>query len=172
MDRHGERTCQLDRLRARQPLGERAQQFLAGECGADTKEEVLADIARLDLWPTTYVSERMEELPLHWHDVDNCGYVLEGSSYFLDEHGHRVELGPGDKLVLPAGAIHAEGRVTERMIYIVGISKAGNLFDALLPCENPRPAQCSDDPLSPTVRRRHAHRRRSRHTSARSIVTA
>ena len=43
-----------------------------------TKEEVLEDLKRLDLWPTTYVSERMEELPLHWHDVDNCGYVLDG----------------------------------------------------------------------------------------------
>ena len=30
-----------------------------------TKSEVLADIAALDLWPTTYVSERMGELPLH-----------------------------------------------------------------------------------------------------------
>ncbi len=102
-----------------------------------TKEEVLADIARLDLWPTTYVSERMEELPLHWHDVDNCGYVLEGSSYVLDEHGNRLELGPGDKLILPAGAVHAEGRVAERMVYIVGISKPENLLDALLPLREP-----------------------------------
>ena len=52
-----------------------------------SKEEVLDDIKRLDLWPTTYVSERMEELPLHWHDIDNCGYVLEGKSYVLDENG-------------------------------------------------------------------------------------
>ena len=102
-----------------------------------TKEEVLADIARLDLWPTTYVSERMEELPLHWHDVDNCGYVLEGSSYVLNENGERVELGPGDKLVLPAGAVHAEGEVTEKMVYIVGISRPENLYDALLPLREP-----------------------------------
>jgi quercetin dioxygenase-like cupin family protein len=79
----------------------------------------------------------MEELPLHWHDVDNCGYVLEGSSYVLDEHGNRLELGPGDKLILPAGAIHAEGRVAERMVYIVGISKPENLLDALLPLREP-----------------------------------
>ena len=96
-----------------------------------TKEEVLADIARQDLWPTTYVSNRMDELPLHWHDVDNCGYVLEGSSYVLNEHGERVPLGPGDKLVIPAGALHAEGEVTERMVYIVGIPVAENLFDTL-----------------------------------------
>jgi quercetin dioxygenase-like cupin family protein len=73
----------------------------------------------------------MDELPLHWHDFDNCGYVLEGSSYILDERGTRIPLGPGDKLVIPAGAVHAEGAVTERMVYIVGIPMAENLFDAL-----------------------------------------
>ena len=102
-----------------------------------TKEEVLDDIKILDLWPTVYVSERMEELPLHWHDVDNCGYVMEGKSYVLNEKGERVELGAGDKLILPAGAVHAEGEVTERMVYIVGISKPENLFDALLPLLEP-----------------------------------
>jgi quercetin dioxygenase-like cupin family protein len=96
-----------------------------------SKSEVLEDINKLDLWPTTYVSERMDELPLHWHDIDNCGYVLQGKSYVLDENGQRVALGPGDKLVIPAGAIHAEGEVTERMVYIVGIPEAANLFDKL-----------------------------------------
>ena len=73
----------------------------------------------------------MQELPLHWHDVDNCGYVLEGSSYVLNEQGERFPLGPGDKLVIPAGAIHAEGEVTERMVYIVGISEPANLLERL-----------------------------------------
>ena len=73
-----------------------------------SKSEVFADLDKLDLWPTTYVSDRMQELPLHWHDVDNCGYVLEGSSYVLNEHGERIPLGPGDKLIIPAGALHAE----------------------------------------------------------------
>ena len=73
----------------------------------------------------------MEELPIHWHDVDNCGYVLSGSIYVLDEKGDRISLGPGDKLVIPAGAIHAEGEVTERMVYIVGLPVAANLFDKL-----------------------------------------
>lgn len=100
-----------------------------------TKDEVLDDIKRNDLWPTTYVSDRMDELPVHWHDIDNHGYVLEGSSYVLNEHGDRVELGPGDKLIIPAGALHAEGEVTDRMVYIVGIPVAANLFEklALLP---------------------------------------
>lgn len=96
-----------------------------------TKAEVLADIAAQDLWPTTYVSERMQELPLHWHDVDNCGYVLEGKSYVLGEQGQRIPLGPGDKLIIPAGALHAEGEVTERMVYIVGIPEPANLLERL-----------------------------------------
>ncbi|MFT4656541.1 MAG: putative cupin superfamily protein [Ilumatobacter sp.] len=102
-----------------------------------TKEEAMADLTRLGLWPTTYVSERMDELPLHWHDVDNCGYVIEGSSYVLDAKGKRIELEAGDKLVLPAGAVHAEGEVLERMVYIVGISVDENLMDALLPLRDP-----------------------------------
>jgi quercetin dioxygenase-like cupin family protein len=96
-----------------------------------SRDEVLDDLKAHGLWPTTYVSDRMEELPLHWHDIDNCGYVLEGSSYVLDEHGERIPLGPGDKLVIPAGAIHAEGEVLERIVYIVGIPEAANLFDKL-----------------------------------------
>jgi uncharacterized cupin superfamily protein len=102
-----------------------------------TKAEALADLSSLDLWPTTYVSERGAELPLHWHEVDNCGYVIEGSSYVLDADGNRIELGPGDKLVIPAGALHAEGTVTEKMVYIVGISRPQNLMDALLPLRSP-----------------------------------
>ena len=96
-----------------------------------SKDEVLDDIKKLDFWPTTSVSDRMDELPLHWHDIDNCGYVLEGSSYVVNEDGERVPLGPGDKLVIPAGALHAEGEVTERMVYIVGIPEAANLFEKL-----------------------------------------
>ena len=96
-----------------------------------TKEQVLDDIKEQDLWPTTYVSDRAQELPLHWHDIDNCGYVLAGKSYVLDEQGQKVPLGPGDKLIIPAGALHAEGQVSERMVYIVGIPEPANLFEKL-----------------------------------------
>ena len=102
-----------------------------------TRAEAMEDLISQDLWPTTYVSERSDELPLHWHDVDNCGYVIEGSSYVLNEYGEELRLEPGDKLVLPAGAVHAEGKVTERMVWIVGVSKAANLLDALLPLREP-----------------------------------
>ena len=96
-----------------------------------TKDEVLDDIKKLDLWPSVYVSDRMDELPPHWHDLDNCGYVMQGSSYVIDEKGERIPLNPGDKLHIPAGAIHAEGKVEEQMIYIVGLSEPGNLLEKL-----------------------------------------
>ena len=97
-----------------------------------TKDEVLDDIKKLDLWPTVYVSERMEELPPHWHDLDNCGYVMEGSSYVLNEKGERVQLSAGDKLQIPAGSIHAAGKAEKRMAYIVAFPVAGNLVDTII----------------------------------------
>ncbi|MEM7093631.1 MAG: cupin domain-containing protein [Actinomycetota bacterium] len=99
--------------------------------------EVMADIAELGFWPTTYVSDRSDEVPLHWHGADVCGYVLEGSSYILDADGVRHELRPGTKLVIPAGAVHAEGAVTERMVYVVATEPAENLMDVLLPLNAP-----------------------------------
>ena len=94
-------------------------------------------MAAQDLWPNTYVSDRVEQLPLHWHDVDNCGYVIEGEGYVLDGEGERLDLEAGDKLVLPAGAVHAEGQMSGRMVWIVGISKPASLMDALLPLRDP-----------------------------------
>jgi uncharacterized cupin superfamily protein len=102
-----------------------------------TKADVLEDLKSLGFWPTTYVSERMQELPLHWHDFDDVGYVLEGHTYLLNERGERIEMGPGDKLILPRGAIHAEGEVTEKTVWIVGIPMAANLLDAFAELRDP-----------------------------------
>ena len=107
-----------------------------------THADVMADIAELGFWPTTYVSERSDAVELHWHDDDVTGYVLEGSSYILDAEGVRHELVPGTKLVIPAGAVHAEGEVTDRMVYIVATDRAENLIDVLLPLHDP-----ADSPL-------------------------
>ena len=96
-----------------------------------TKAEVLDQLRDLDFWPTTYVSDRMDALTLHWHPFDNVGFVLEGRTSVLDADGQRIPLGPGDKLVIPAGAVHAEGEVTERTVYIVGIPMAANLLEVL-----------------------------------------
>jgi quercetin dioxygenase-like cupin family protein len=102
-----------------------------------TLAEVLDDVKSLGFWPTTYVSERMQELPLHWHDFDDVGYVLEGRTYLLNEHSERIEIGPGDKLILPRGAIHAEGEVLERTVWIVGIPMAANLLDVFSDLKDP-----------------------------------
>lgn len=108
------------------------------------KSEVYDDLKALGYWPTTYVSDRMDELPPHWHDFDNVGYVIEGRTYVLDENSQRVELGPGDKLIIPRGAVHAEGEVAERTVYIVGLPMAANLFDVLIDFKDP-----ATSPISP-----------------------
>ena len=102
-----------------------------------TKAEVFEELKSLDFWPTTYVSGRMQELPLHWHDFDDVGYVLEGHTYVLNEKSERVEFGPGDKLILPRGAIHAEGEAFERTVWIVGIPMAANLIDVFSELKDP-----------------------------------
>ena len=85
----------------------------------ETRKEVFDDLAANDLWPHTFITDASPELPLHWHDADVVGYVLEGETYLLDEHGERLAFVKGDKLVLPKGTLHAEGETTGRMIYIV-----------------------------------------------------
>ncbi len=102
-----------------------------------TLAEVLDDVTSLGFWPTTYVSERMQELPLHWHDFDDVGYVLEGRTYLLNERSERIEIGPGDKLVLPRGAIHAEGEVLQRTVWIVAIPMPANLLDVFSDLKDP-----------------------------------
>ena len=103
----------------------------------ETRAQVMEDIRDTGYWPTTYVSDRSDEVQLHWHGADVCGYVLEGSSYILDENGERHDLAAGTKLVIPAGAVHAEGAVTERMVYVVATEPAENLMDVLLPLHDP-----------------------------------
>jgi hypothetical protein len=85
----------------------------------ETRKQVFDDLAESDLWPHTFITWASPTLPLHWHDADIVGYVLEGETFLLDEHGNRLELVKGDKLVLPQGTLHAEGETTGRMVYIV-----------------------------------------------------
>ena len=89
----------------------------------DTREDVYRDMIDTGFWPTTYLSAPSPELPLHWHDGDTIGYVMEGETYLLDGEGQRCELNPGDKLIIPAGALHAEGKVTDQITYIVTMRK-------------------------------------------------
>ncbi len=97
--------------------------------------EVMADIAETGFWPTTYVSGQSPELPVHHHNYDVIGYVLDGSSYLLDENGERIEIKAGDRLNIPRGAWHAEGAVTQQVTYIVTVSEPIGLMQALQPLE-------------------------------------
>jgi uncharacterized cupin superfamily protein len=90
------------------------------EKGAFTnKDEVMRDILSTGFWPTTFISNQSPELPVHYHTQDIIGYVMEGNTYLLDENAERIDIGAGDKLIFPKGAWHAEGKVEERVVYIV-----------------------------------------------------
>jgi len=93
----------------------------------------LRDIAETGFWPTTFVSPPSPELPLHHHDVDIQGYLISGRTYILDGEGRRHEIGPGDKLILPAGTRHAEGETPEEVTYIVTVADARPLLEAITP---------------------------------------
>jgi quercetin dioxygenase-like cupin family protein len=82
--------------------------------------EVMDDVKASGAWPTTFVSGASEGLPVHWHAHEVAAYVMEGETDFLDaESGERMFVAAGDKVVIPAGALHAEGPVKDRVVYIL-----------------------------------------------------
>jgi len=97
--------------------------------------DVMADVARTGFWPTTYVSGKSPELPVHYHNYDIIGYVMSGSTYVLDADNQRIEIKAGDRLNIPKGAWHAEGEVDETVTYIVTISEPIAFLEALMPME-------------------------------------
>jgi len=101
----------------------------------ESREAALEDIRDTGFWPTTFVSEKSPELPIHYHDHDVIGYAMEGETYLLDEDGRRIPIGPGDRLLLPRGCWHAEGEVTGRMVYLVTLSEPIPLMEGLAPRE-------------------------------------
>ncbi len=103
----------------------------------ETKDDVLRDLMETGFWPTTFVSNESPELPIHWHETEVHGYVLEGETYLVDgETGEHIPFRRGDKLVLPAGTLHAEGVVSGRMVYIVAMPEPSNL-EPLLELRDP-----------------------------------
>ncbi len=99
------------------------------------RAEAMNDIRDTGYWPTTYVSQRSPELPLHYHDHDIIGYVIDGATYVLDEGEARVEIAAGDRLVIPKGAWHAEGEVVDPVIYIVTTREPVPFIEAVMPRE-------------------------------------
>jgi quercetin dioxygenase-like cupin family protein len=85
-------------------------------------EDVLEDVRRNRTWPTTFVSGPSPGLPQHWHSEEVHAYIMEGETDFLDvDSGMRIAVGPGDKVTIPAGTLHAEGAVKDRVVYLLGL---------------------------------------------------
>lgn len=87
--------------------------------------DVLDDIKKNRTWPTTFVSGPSEGLPVHWHTEEVHAYVIEGETDFLDVGTNkRLPVGPGDKVVVPARTLHAEGAVKDKVVYVIGMPTA------------------------------------------------
>lgn len=90
----------------------------------DTIADVLDDIKANGTWPTTFVSGPSEGLPVHWHLDEVHAYIMEGETDFFDEaSGKRTLVSKGDKIIVPARTLHAEGGVQDRVVYILALPK-------------------------------------------------
>jgi len=86
------------------------------------KADIYEDLNRTGFWPTTFVSGPSEGLKPHWHSEEVQAYVLEGETSFLDvESGKELLISQGDKITVPAQALHAEGVVKDRIVYILAL---------------------------------------------------
>jgi uncharacterized protein YjlB len=84
--------------------------------------DVLEDISQTGFWPSTYVSQPTPPPHLHWHAVEAHGYVMEGRTWIMDgETGDRLAVEPGDKLVIPPGALHIEGESEGAVTYVIAV---------------------------------------------------
>lgn len=106
--------------------------------------DVFADLQRTGFWPTTLVSPPSPPPHVHWHDMEAHGYVMEGTTWILDgETGDRLSVEPGDKLIIPPGALHIEGEAEAPVTYIVAIPDTRSLAEAFQ-------LRDPDDPERPT----------------------
>ena len=88
----------------------------------DEMSQALDDIKSTGFWPRFFVSGPSPGLDTHWHDCDVHAYVMEGDTSFLDaDTGKQVDITVGDKLVIPARTLHAEGEVKARVVYLIAI---------------------------------------------------
>ncbi len=87
-----------------------------------SQAEVLIDIERNGTWPTTFVSGPTDGPETHWHKDEVHAYIMEGETDFLDaDTGIRTPVSAGDKIVVPAGDLHAEGAIKDRVVYILAL---------------------------------------------------
>ena len=84
--------------------------------------DVLDDVNRNGTWPTTFVSGVSEGLSPHWHSEEVHAYIIQGETDFFDaESGARTKVGPGDKIIVPARTLHAEGAVKDKVVYLLAL---------------------------------------------------
>jgi len=97
------------------------------------KSEVLLDIESNNTWPTTFVSGVSPGAPVHWHKDEVHAYIMEGETDFLDvENDLRTPVQAGDKIVVPARTLHAEGAIEkDRVVYILALPSALDAEDFL-----------------------------------------
>lgn len=85
-------------------------------------DDALEDVRKSGTWPTTFVSGPSEGLHVHWHAHDVHAYIMEGETDFLDgPNGPRMPVRAGDKVVIPARTLHAEGAVKDRVVYLLAL---------------------------------------------------
>ena len=85
----------------------------------------LKDMTARSLWPTTYVSGEAPAADIHWHEYDVHVYVMKGRTYFVDgETGTKHPVVAGDKVLVPANTLHAEGAVADEVVYLIGLPNA------------------------------------------------
>ena len=102
--------------------------------------DVMEDIAKTGFWPTTLVSKPSPPPHLHWHQMEAHGYVMEGTTWILDgETNQKLIVEPGDKLVIPPGALHIEGEGEGDVTYVVAVPTTQTLIEAfeLIPADHP-----------------------------------
>ena len=102
---------------------------------------MLLDIAETGYWPSTYVSQPTPPPELHWHQYEAHGYVMDGTTWIMDGvTGDRLTVERGDKLVIPAGALHIEGEAEAAVTYVIAIptTKAHSEVFETIPADDPR----------------------------------
>lgn len=87
--------------------------------------DVMEDVKQCGTWPTTFVSPPSPGLEPHWHSEEVHAYIMEGQTDFLDvTTGLRTNVSAGDKVVVPARTLHAEGPVKDNVVYILALPEA------------------------------------------------
>lgn len=102
-------------------------------CSFSELAGAMKDLTALKLWPTTYCTSQATAAEPHWHSEDVHGYVVGGNFNILDTDGQRFDLVPGDKFVVPARTLHAEGAIDSPVTLIIGMTEALSQDRFLLP---------------------------------------